>query len=138
MTSRCALSESFSHCCRCCNIRAVMRHLCAMLMIMSSQCRLTFLMCMQDILLCCRQFSAPMTPTCQINCRLSFGLTPQDQHGRLRAFLVAKPLHVPLDHIQDHLLLETWKQSHKANHPAMLLLSLSLQKEAQAVDCLFA
>lgn len=79
-----------------------------------------------------------MIPTCKVSCDLAFGIIPQDQHGRLQVFLDANPLHVLLDRIQDHLLHETWKQSHTASHPAMLLLSLSLQKEAQAVGSLFA
>ena len=61
--------------------------------------------------------------TCEVS-RLSVGIIPQDQHGHLRVFLDANPLHVLLDHIQDHSLHETWKQSHTASHPAMLLLSL--------------
>ena len=67
-----------------------------------------------------------MIPTCEVSCRVTFGIIPRDQllHGHLRIFPDANPLHVLLDHIQDHLLHETWKQSHTASRPAMPLLSL--------------
>ena len=65
-----------------------------------------------------------MIPTCKVSCRVAFTIIPQDQHGHLRIFLKAISLHVLLDHIQDHLLHETWKQSHTASRLAMLLLSL--------------